>query len=418
MLEKTRRARGIAILTRLLSYAEKVLNLPVALSGISDARQRPQIKIEVIARAVLMMFLCRLGSLNSMEQLKDSQHVLKLLRGPMPSADSVGRIFDLVDSETIRNAIQQIYSSLKRNKALHAPWHGLVALIVDGHESHASYRRHCDGCLERKKPHGDGSCIQYYHRNVTAQLVFKNFTFMLDAEQQLPGEGELTCASRLLDRVLKKYSRAFQVVVMDALYAKNFIFNKIVDHGKDAIAVLKDNRRTMYRAAQAIVTNLPPSSTFNRGDTTVDCWDVERLWVQINKPIRLVMTEEFHRTVRRQLTDEPEEPPVSTWFWVTTLSPQAASTRAVVEIAHSRWSIENEGFNELSNHWHADHVYKHASGAILNFWLMSMLACNIFRAFFQRNLKSVARAGKSMLHFARMIASELYAGASPAGVPP
>lgn len=121
----------------------------------------------------------------------------------------------------------------------------------------------------------------------------------------------------------------------------------------------------------------------------------------------------------RQLDGNAESPPASTWMWLTSLRNEAASSEVVIEVAHSRWSIENEGFNELANHWHADHIYRHAPDAVVNFWLMCMVAYNVFRAFFERNLKAALREGKTMLHFARMIGAELYAGSrNPPGVPP
>jgi len=101
---------------------------------------------------------------------------------------------------------------------------------------------------------------------------------------------------------------------------------------------------------------------------------------------------------------------------VTTLSPHRARTEVIVEIGHSRWSIENEGFNELANHWHANHMYKHAPTAILNFWLMTMIAYNLFEAFFLRNLKPEIRKKHSMLHVARMMMIALYG--SPSRRPP
>src|SRR5208282_4654011 len=182
---------------------------------------------------VLSMFLGRLGSLNSIEQLSDSSLLREFTGSPLPSADSLGRIMDRIYPSTIRKVLHHIYSALKSNKALIAPSHGMIALALDGHESHSSYKRHCSGCLARKKVINGEEVTQYYHRNVTAQLVFRDFKFLLDAEQQLPGEGEISCALRLLHRVLVEYSRAFHVVVMDALYAKSNVFNKIARHGKE-----------------------------------------------------------------------------------------------------------------------------------------------------------------------------------------
>ena len=65
---------------------------------------------------------------------------------------------------------------------------------------------------------------------------------------------------------------------------------------------------------------------------------------------------------------------------------------------HARWSVENEGFNELVNRWHADHVYKHHPVAMLVFMLVAILCLNVFVAFYCRNLKPAARRGLSMLY--------------------
>jgi hypothetical protein len=99
---------------------------------------------------------------------------------------------------------------------------------------------------------------------------------------------------------------------------------------------------------------------------------------------------------------------VADWYWVTTLPTKHASTGAVVRIGHARWGIENEGFNELVNQYHADHVYRHEPTAMLVFWLLTQLSLNVFTAFFRRNLKPAARAAVSMLHVSRLMLAELY----------
>ena len=124
-----------------------------------------------IVRSVFVMILVRLGSLNALEQTKSSRFWNQWLGGSIPSADTVGRVFALADCDTIRAGIHEVYTRLKRNKALQPPWHGLVALVLDGHESSASYRRCCPGCLQRTIHAAGGDRIQYYHHNGTAQLV-------------------------------------------------------------------------------------------------------------------------------------------------------------------------------------------------------------------------------------------------------
>ncbi len=56
------------------------------------------------------------------------------------------------------------------NKAL-PDVQGLSVAVPDGHESHASYRRHCPGCLQRTIHAATDDRIQYYHRQVTVMLL-------------------------------------------------------------------------------------------------------------------------------------------------------------------------------------------------------------------------------------------------------
>lgn len=355
------------------------------------------------------MILVRLGSLNALEQTKPCRFWKHWLSGPIPSADTVGRVFALTDCDTIRAGIHEVYSRLKRNKTLQPSWHGLVPLVLDGHESSASYRRCCPGCLQRTVHTANGDRIQYYHRNVTAQLITDDMPFLLDAEPQKAGEDELAAAMRLVDRVVQNYPRAFDVVAGDALYAQAPFFEFVLERGKDVLAVLKDERRNLLQDAQGLFEHVEPTQTQD-GRHQRCTWDAEgfRSWPSLDRQVRVVRSLET-TTVRRQL-DKQEETLVSDWMWVTTLSSLRASTNAVVDLGHHRWDIENQGFNEAVNQWHSDHVYKHDPTAILAFWLLTMLVINVFRAFYLRNLKPQRRRDSSMLHIARRLAAELYQG--------
>ena len=203
------------------------------------------------------MFLGRLGSLNALEPSRRSG----FWRGSghaFPSADTVGRVCAGLCIEDLRDLHHHLYTRLKRIKALEPPAHGLMVAVLDGHESHATFRRRCPGCRQRVIHTGQGDRIQYYHRHVTLQLVGREVSLMLDAEPLRPGEDEIAAALRLLERVLRRYPRAFDVVLGVALYADSRCFNLALDHGKDALAVLKDNRRDRLQDAQGLWDQAPP----------------------------------------------------------------------------------------------------------------------------------------------------------------
>jgi len=360
-------------------------------------------------RSVVVMFLARLGSLNSLEQSRASRFWRKWLGDPMPSADTIGRVCALAEPADIRALVHHVYSRLKRMKAMEPPAHGLMAAVLDGHESHATYRRCCRGCLKRVIHTAAGDRIQYYHRHVTIQLLAKDMRLLLDAEPIAPGEDEVAAAIRLLDRAIQTYPRAFDVVLGDALYADSRFFNYILGKGKDAMAVLKDDRRDLLEDARSIFEQMPPV-TANEGKNHTAQWDIEGFtsWPQVHQPVRVVASNET-RTVKRQI-DGRDEQLYSQWIWVTTLPKAQITTKAVVQLGHDRWKIENEGFNELTNRQHGDHVYKHDASAMLVFCLLAMLCMNVFGAFYRRNLKPALRRTVSMLHISRQIAAELYQG--------
>jgi hypothetical protein len=360
------------------------------------------------------MNLARLGSLNALEQSARAPFWRTFLGRDMPSADTIGRVCGRMDLDSVRDIQRTLYARLKRGKALEPTFPGLMAAALDGHESHATYRRCCRGCLERTVETQAGRRVQYYHRHVTLLLLAKELTLLLDAEPMRPGEGEVAAAMRLLKRVLRVYPRAFDVVLGDALYANGPFFNFVLDHGKDVLAVLKDETRDLWTDAEALFAGQAPQH-FQRQQWAVRCWDVEEFtsWPQVHGLIRVVKTEE-QTVVKRQL-DGQLQPLGSKWAWVTTLPHSRISSRPTVRLGHHRWDIENKGFNELSTWYHADHVYKHDPRAIMVFVLFAMICCNVFRAFFRRDLKPARRQRSSMLHVAREIAAELYAAS---GGPP
>jgi hypothetical protein len=405
------------MLRRLLAWADKVATLGSLLDGLTDSRPQPRIVTRVIVRSLLVLMLTRLGSLNAVEQTHASAFWRRFLQDPLPSADTLGRVASRMDPEPVRAALLALYSCLKRSKALPPPWHGLIALVLDGHESHATENRHCPGCLERTITTFHGEYTQYYHRHVTAMLLTGGFPILLDAEPQRPGEDEVATALRLLERVLKNFPRAFDVVLGDALYTDPRFYNFVLDHGKDALTVLKNDNRDLLVDARALFEIHSPER-FIEGFTTREVWDLQDLltWPQVQQPVRVVRSRET-TTSRRQLDGQRKDQEAD-WVWVTTLSVRRASPRAVVELGHARWRIENQGFNETTNRWAADHVYKHHPIAILVFTLMTMLAFNLFHAFYRRNLKPAYRSRHDTQHVARCLASELYQGLAESRAPP
>lgn len=358
----------------------------------------------------LLMVLCALGSLNAMEQCRKTRHWGRWgVKGCLPSADQLGRVMGMYDSRRLRRCLREVYAKQKRRKAIKPAYPGsLFAIVIDGHECFASYRRCCKRCLKRRinkgTPH---ERVQYYHRVVTAILVHGNGALLLDVEMQHEGEDEVAAALRLLQRVLDMYPRAFDLVLADGLYARAPFFKAVRDAGKDVIAVLKDENRDLLKDVEGLRKTVAPRRV-RRGKTACQVWDIEQLdsWTQVGMPVRVVYSTET-TAVERQLGHT--EQLTATWVWVSSITRAYLPTAHFLEVAHDRWDVENRAFNELVTFWHIDHTYHHHADAMLNFWLMTMLAYNIYHAFYFGNLKPQVRKGRSKYRFAEYLKAELLA---------
>jgi len=383
---------------------------------VQDPRRKPRIPLPVLLKAGRVMFWSRLGSLNALEEHRRSRFWKQWLGRWAAGADTMGRVYARLAPNDLRKGLHHLYSRLKRNKALPSI-DGLDVAVLDGHETHASYRRHCSGCLQRTIHTEHGEATQYYHGNVTLQLLtHTELRILLDLEPQRPGEDEVTTATRLPARVLADYPRAFGWLLADGLYAQAPFINRLLAHGKHALVVLKDERRELYQDACSLFTIAPPQKGKYRS-RRCQWWDVPDLttWPQVHAPVRVIRSQETYR-VKRQATQKVESM-TTEWIWATTLPAPQASTEQAVRLGHRRWDIENYGFNELVNEWHSDPVYKHHAQAMESFLLLAFLASNLFHAFRLLHLKPQIRPHKTQRYWVRLIVCEfcrdtLFANAS------
>ncbi len=242
-----------------------------------------------------------------------------------------------------------------------------------------------------------GQRIEYYHRHVAARVPATPYCVTLDIEPLRPGEDEVAAARRLIARLIHRFPRLFRLVLADALYARADFVSFLRTHNLHALIVFKQERRLLMQNAYALRRLTTPECFEHRG-TEYTVWDIvdPGCWDACPYPVRMVISEE------RCGTD------ISTWVWIPTLPPDTYSARWIVQTGHDRWCIENQGFNELTNDWHADHVYRHSPRAIVASILLTMLACLVFHQFFFHNLHYHFRRCLSKHHVVRQLQADLY----------
>ena len=395
-----------AFLRRLLRYAEKIFRLTPLLLGVGDRRSSCA-RIPTIAglKAILVLFLCRLRSLNSLEEHGSLRSWLRYLGTALPSVDEVAWMSERLDLDDLRDVLAGVYHRLMRNKVL-LPFHGWRVAAIDGHEVNASFHRCCPDCMIRTVETKKGPRIQFYHRLVALQILGPRFRLLLDVELQQNGEDELAAARRLLERGISRFPRAFDLLTGDALYACAPIFKLLLHREKHALMVLKDDRRDLLQDARALFASLPPRIEVH-GATTSEQWDLDGFtsWPSLNLPVRVLRSRETTLSRQRQGPVWRQTESLHDWIWVSTIPSATLGTHRAVALGHARWQIEEYGFNELVNHWHANHYFHHHPVSITAFWLLLFIAHALFHTFCLGNLRPAARSGHTLLFWARQLAA-------------
>jgi hypothetical protein len=257
-------------------------------------------------------------------------------------------------------------------------------------------------------PTAQGPVTEYYHRMVVCQLVGATPPLILDLEPQGPAEGEVTTARRLLARVVQNFPRFFQVLTLDALYLEAPIVNQALAAGKEVVIVLKQEARHLFQDAHGLLALTAPERIVGPQRSLL-IWDIPELrtFTGVERPVRVIRSVETVPRRRRVAGHWTQETQEQEWDWVTTLPPERVAAATIVRWGHARWDIENRGFNELVQHWHLDHCFKHEPTAIESFLLTLAVAFALSTVFFSRNLKPVARAGRTRVFLASLLAIDL-----------
>jgi len=396
------------MMARFCRYADKVFGLGQKIAAFGDARLRPQITTSAIWTSAFAMFATRLGSLNAMEsELRVPKRLDGLLGPRKPSADTVGRVYGLMDPAQQRQMLRQIDHRLGRNKVLQNDW-PLRFAAVDGHEFFRSRHRCCPLCSQRKVRQKDQDVIDYYHPAVVCHLIGFEIAAPIDMELQLPGEGEVPAAMRMLQRVFRNFPRFFDVVVADALYLEAPFVNFCLEHGKDVLTTLKGDRRLLLQDAQGLFKQMQPG-IWRPQHQTVQFWDAEGFTSceGIQAPLRVLHTEETAQRRQRIAGQWVQTQEQHSWWWATTLPKRYLPSRQFWHVAHSRWDIENDNFNVLVNRWYLDHCFRHEPTAIVNFVLTLFIAFVLIQSFYLRNLKPPMRRRFTLIGIARQLYAAL-----------
>jgi len=201
------------------------------------------------------------------------------------SHDTFGYVSARLDPAQLRRAAVWINRRLKRGKAFEAgKINGLLMASLDASEQFCSDRRCCADCLTREVTCQDAAGqeykkMQYYHKQVYAQLSGPGLSLILDFEPLRQGEEECAAALRLLRRIRRQYGpRFFDVVVVDSWYANGPFLQTVVEEpGWPVIAVRKQTRYEAHQEILALTNGQQPTQVVTREGRQVELWNVPAL---------------------------------------------------------------------------------------------------------------------------------------------
>ena len=119
---------------RFCAYVDKMFDLGTWLGTLRDARCQPVIPGAAVFASAFTMFATGRGSLNGLEpDLRMASRLRGVVGSRLPSCDTIGRVYALMDSQPLRQMLRDVAFRLKRNKAI-ANGGDWYFAAVDGHE--------------------------------------------------------------------------------------------------------------------------------------------------------------------------------------------------------------------------------------------------------------------------------------------
>jgi len=382
---------SVANPTHFWRYLRKQLRLGRYLQQPGDGRVRPVIPARDLLRALLFGQLLRACSFHSIEALVRSAARRALGVTRRFGDDALAYFSERLDVSETRAALLSVLRQAKRGKAFdNAP---LLGLALDGTSAGRCRKAGCALCRPLRNKAGE--VLGYRHHLVMISIVGTGLSLPFDVEPYGPGEGELTAAKRLLQRVIEGLGRRFaDYVVVDGEYAGAPFLHLAEQLGLGVIVRLKANLPTLLAEARQRLGYDPAPHVFGDGTDRVELWERDDFqpWDGLEWPRLRVLFYRQHK---------PDGQVIEA-YWLTNLSCQRVSARSLYRLAKSRWEIENQGFNDAKNRYGFEHICRHHPNALLAIWLLTLLAITAERLYRLRYLRRGSHRLRSAAELCRL----------------
>ncbi len=369
---------------------KNVYQLPQKIKlNLKDRRSRRSIPLFNIVMPVILLFILQYESFHAFFSAPErmGKRLRNCIRGRIPKVDAVRDFLSCTDPHDLQGIHEEVVDRVRRNGILRGGTvGGYVVAAIDGVELFSSTKRHCGECLHRTLKSGE---TEHFHRSVVCGTVGKSPHLVLGQEMLHPRdgsekeEGELTGAKRLICRLRQRHGHFADVIVADALYLNSPFINMVLQCGMDAVIRMKDEKRLIFKDAEALFqAGEGLGQTFRSDGVEVEVWDLSGFEMEgVKKGIRVVRFRETRKTRKGVETR-------MVWL-VTTL--QGVDPQILWIMMHRRWDVENNVFHQLKTYYHAKHCYCHDATETL--WHLMLLAFNMRELYLFRRVHRFAESG-------------------------
>jgi len=250
-----------------------------------------------------------------------------------------------------------------------------VVISIDGTQNYCSGKHNCPHCLEKKHRNGETT---YYHQLLGAVAVHPNEStvFPVACEAIIKQDGstkndcELNASKRLIPQISEILNDEKVITVFDALYCNGPHIKGLEDANMRYIIGTKGNTYVDVQVAKLKKAGKMQSYSWHESGKRFTAYFKNNLI--LNGKHQGISTNYF------EVTEIDAKTRKQTFYstWITDIYITQDNVKELVEIARSRWKIENETFNTLKNQgYHLEHNYGHGKKNLAtNFAILTFLA--------------------------------------------
>jgi DDE family transposase len=200
--------------------------------------------------------------------------------------------------------------------------------------------------------------------------------------------------------------RFLDILVGDALYLQAPFVKEVERLGLIWAFTLKENQPDLLREAERF-TQQSPMGVHTEPGREIRYWHLPEVdWPVADRLVRIVKTVRIENR-RRVIVGEKDghrtkiksaAPQESTNFYATNFQLGSISPLFIHEFSRSRWRIDTEVFQTITNDCHLKHPAVHQTTALVLLTMIRFLAYTLSLVFYHRQVRSHARGTRETFH--------------------